>query len=105
MTTLDERIGHFFDDIDMQRQLGKQKAFLTMAFGGPTNFTGRDMQSAHEHLVQRGLDDSHFDAVMEDLGATLTELGVPSDLIGEAAAIAESVRDDVLGRTAQHKTA
>ena len=37
-----------------------------------------------------GLDDSHFDAVMEHLGATLVELKVPADLIAEAAAIAES---------------
>jgi hemoglobin len=35
---------------------------------------------------------------MEHLGATLTELNVPGDLIAEAAAIAESTRNDVLGR-------
>ena len=40
----------------------------------------------------------HFDAVIEHLGATLTDLEVPAELIGEAAAIAESVRESVLGR-------
>ena len=49
-------------------------------------------------MEEKGLDDSHFDAVVEDLGATLVELGVPDDLITEAAGIAESVRDAVLGR-------
>ena len=49
-------------------------------------------------LVKMGLDSSHFDAVMEHLGATLTELGVPDNLIGQAAAIAESTRNDVLGK-------
>jgi hemoglobin len=48
--------------------------------------------------VKRGLNDSHFDAVMENLGATLKELNVPDELIAEAAAIAESTRNDVLGR-------
>jgi len=94
----DDRISKFFDDVDMERQAAKQKGFLTMVLGGPNNYTGKDMRDGHAHLVQRGLNDSHFDAVMENLGATLTELGVPGDLIADAAAIAESTRNDVLGR-------
>lgn len=94
----DYRINRFFDKADMEKQIVKQKAFFTMAFGGPNNYTGQDMRVAHAHMVERGLDDSHFDAVMEHLGASLTELNVPEELIGEAAAIAESVRDDVLGK-------
>jgi len=94
----DARINEFFDGVDMERQAAKQKAFLTMALGGPHNYTGKDMRAGHAHLVARGLNDSHFDAVMENLGATLNELGVPDELIAEAAAIAESTRNDVLGR-------
>ncbi len=95
----DDRIKHFFDGIPMERMHGHQKKFLTMAFSGPNNYTGRGMKAAHAKLVdQFGLNDTHFDAVVENLGATLTELGVPGDLIGEAAAIAESVRESVLGR-------
>jgi len=44
------------------------------------------MRKGHAHL--KGLNDSHFDAVMENLGATLTELSVPGHLIAQAAAIA-----------------
>lgn len=94
----DDRINSFFEGVDMDKQAAKQKAFLTMAFGGPNNYTGEDMRKGHAHLVERGLNDSHFDAVMENLGATLTELNVPEELIAEAAAIAESTRNDVLGR-------
>lgn len=94
----DDRINEYFADVDMDKQAAKQKAFLTMAFGGPNNYTGEDMRKGHAHLVERGLNDSHFDAVMENLGATLTELNVPDELIAEAAAIAESTRNDVLGR-------
>lgn len=53
-----------------------------MAFGGPNLYSGDDMRRGHAHLVVTGLNDSHFDAVVEDLGATLTELGVSNDLIG-----------------------
>jgi len=94
----DDRISQFFEGVDMENQAAKQKAFLTMAFGGPHNYTGKDMREGHAHLVARGLNDTHFDAVMENLGATLKELNVPDELIAQAAAIAESTRNDVLGR-------
>ncbi|MGR9046318.1 MAG: group I truncated hemoglobin [Gammaproteobacteria bacterium] len=94
----DHRINRFFDNVDMEQQAAKQKAFLTMAFGGPNTYTGTDMRHAHARLVKMGLDDSHFDAVMEHLGGTLRELNVPDTLIAQVAAIAESTRNDVLGR-------
>ena len=93
---LDDRISRFFDDIDMDRQIAKQKAFLSMAFGGPAAYTGRDMRSAHARFVSQGLNDSHVDAVVENLGATLRELGVADPLIAQVAAIANSVRGEVL---------
>ena len=94
----DDRIKHFFAGTDMAKQAAKQKAFLTMAFGGPNSYTGEDMRKGHAHLVAQGLNDSHFDAVMEHLGATLKELNVPGELIARCAAIAESTRSDVLGK-------
>ena len=94
----DDRINHWFENIDMEKQAAKQKAFLTMAFGGPHNYSGKDMRDGHAHLVAKGLGDKDFDAVMDNLGATLKELNVPDDMIAEAAAIAESTRNDVLGR-------
>ena len=94
----DERIRHFFAGVAMEQLAAKQKVFLTMAFGGPHRYSGLDLHHAHAHLVARGLDDAHFDAVLENLGATLRELAVPDDLIAEAAGIAESTRAAVLGR-------
>ena len=45
-----------------------------------------------------GLSDKHFDAVVQNLEAALTELDVPSDLITEATEIVQSVKADVLNR-------
>ncbi|MGD8863514.1 MAG: group 1 truncated hemoglobin [Myxococcales bacterium] len=92
---MDERISHFFDSVDMDAQRAKQKAFLTYAFGGPTHYSGKDMRHAHANL---DLNEEHFNAVMEALAATLHELEVPEELVAEAAGIALSVKDDVLGR-------
>lgn len=94
----DGRISSFFEGVDMDKQAAKQKAFLTMAFGGPHNYTGKDMRAAHAPLVARGLNDSHFDAVAEHLQATLKELNVPAELIAEVMTIAGSTRNDVLCR-------
>ena len=94
----DDRISEFFEGVDMDRQIGKQKAFLTMAFGGPHNYTGADMRRGHAHLVARGLNDGHFNAVVENLGASLAELDVAPELIAQVAAIAESTRADVLNK-------
>jgi hemoglobin len=94
----DYRINRFFDGVDMDKQAAKQKAFLTMAFGGPANYSGKDMRDGHAKLVKMGLDDSHFDAVMENLKATLAELGVAQNLIDQVDALAETTRADVLGK-------
>lgn len=94
----DGRISHFFDNSDMDGQRAKQKAFLTMAFGGPNKYSGKDLRSAHAPLVAKGLNDSHFVAVAENLQATLDELGVPAEIAGEVMQIAGSTQDDVLNR-------
>ena len=91
----DERISHFFDTVDMEAQHAKQKAFLTMAFGGPNNYTGKDMREAHKHM---NLTEEHFTAVAENLVGTLEELSVPQELIDEVVTVAVSVKDDVLNK-------
>lgn len=94
----DDRIRRFFDGVDMERQRAKQRGFLTMVTGGPNGYTGKAMREGHRHLVAQGLNDSHVDAVIENLGETLRELGVSEADIAEVAALANSVRDDVLDR-------
>ncbi len=70
----DDRVSHFFDDVDMEQQIQKQKGFLTMVFGGPNNYKGKDMREGHRHLIKRGLNDTHVDLVIEHLGATLQRM-------------------------------
>ncbi|MCX7107297.1 MAG: group 1 truncated hemoglobin [Methylococcales bacterium] len=94
----DYRINRFFDNIDMNKQAIKQKAFFTVAFGGPNNYTGSDMRHAHAKLVKIGLSNDHFNVVIEHLGATLRELNVTQELIEEVTSLAESTRKDVLGK-------
>lgn len=94
----DKRINRYFNDIDMKTQIAKQKNFLTMLFGGPSHYDGKDLRSGHQHLVKRGLNDKHFDAVIEHLTTTLTELKVPEKIIFQIIETASAARNDVLGR-------
>lgn len=96
---VDDRVSRFFDDTDMNGQLKKQKAFLTMVFGGPAAYAGKDLKSAHAPLVAGGLNDEHFNAVGEHLVATLRELSVAEELIAEVGTVVETTRDAVLGRS------
>ena len=98
----DDRIRHFFTGVDMERQAAHQKVFLKFAFGGLPSYPGRAMRKAHERLVNdMGLADTHFDAVLDDLGHALRALGVEEELVAEVIAIAETTRNDVLNRDAE----
>jgi len=92
----DPSISRFFDNTDMDAQRAKQKAFLSMAFGGPKEYTGKDLRQAHAPLVEKGLNETHFNAVAGHLQATLQELGLAAGLVDEVMAIAASTHDDVL---------
>jgi hemoglobin len=92
----DNRINHFFADINMNKQRRKQKEFLSAALGGPIPYVGKDLRKAHAHLPK--LNDSHFDAVAENLQKTLEELKLPAELISQVMEVAASTRNAVLNR-------
>lgn len=91
----DKRVNHFFADVNMKAQHEKQKAFLAAALGAPTPWTGKDMRKAHENL---DLKEADFNAIAENLQATLTELKIDEKLIAQVMAIAASTKNDVLNR-------
>jgi hemoglobin len=91
----DDRVKHFFEDINMSKQRRKQKEFLSAAFGGPVPWAGKDMRKAHASLK---LEESHFNAIAENLKSTLEDLKIKKELVDQVMAIAGSVKDDVLNR-------
>ena len=94
----DDLLKPFFSETDMPHQIAKQRAFLTYAFGGAPNSSGKSMRDAHKKSVDNGLSDVHFNAVAGHLQATLEELGVAENLVSQVMTIAGSVKDDVLNR-------
>jgi hemoglobin len=89
----------FFESLDMEAQIRKQIAFMCWAFGGPTQYKGRDLTTAHAQLVKaKGLTDAHFDAVAGCLEQTLVELKLERALVDEVLGVVASTRNAVLGR-------
>lgn len=96
----DELTRPFFESLDIQAQIRKQISFMSWALGGPESYRGRDLTTAHAHLVKtKGLSDAHFDAVAVSLEQSLLELGIERALVDEVLGVVGQTRNSVLGRT------
>ena len=94
----DHRLKHFFENIDIEKQKRKMSAFLTYIFGGPSLYTGKDMRRAHKNAVDNGLNDSHFDAMIDCVREALDELKIDNNTINQVTRTIKQHRDDVLNR-------
>jgi hemoglobin len=91
----DSSLSEYFDEVDRGKLKGHQRAFITMALGGPDRYRGRPLDVAHRG---RAITDGAFDLVVGHLVATLGELGVPDETVQEIAARLAPTRADVVER-------
>lgn len=89
----DTEIRHFFVTTDMNKQRCRQKQFITLVTGGPHNYEGADMKTAHCKLK---VSKQHFDVSWKHLHSAVLHFKVPLDLIEELKAIFYSVEGDVV---------
>lgn len=94
----DELLYPFFGNLNKEALRNSQMAFVTMAFGGPNQYNGRDLRTVHAPLLEKGLSDKHFDRVVEHLCGAMRNQGIAENLIDKAAEILETTRHDVLNR-------
>ena len=69
----DESVAHYFDDVDMSEQRSHQTKFISAVTGGPIQYGGDDMETAHEGL---SITDAEFDAIAGHLDDALCEFDV-----------------------------
>lgn len=95
----DQDLMGFFEGVDIISLKNHQRYFLGAALGGGNDYLGRTIRSAHERLViERQLNDAHFDSVAGHLEASLRLTGIPADLTARIMKIVEGLRDDVLSK-------
>jgi hypothetical protein len=76
----------------LRRRLADQ---ICAASGGPCVYTGRDMKSAHAGM---GIQSSHFNALVQDLGKALNKFRVPGREQRELVALLAPTKKDIVTR-------
>ena len=71
----DERVAHFFEDTDMSSLRSHQTQFLAAAAGGPVEYDGADLETAHAHL---DVDERDFEIIAVHLDEALASFDVPA---------------------------
>jgi len=89
----DDQLAHYFTGVDLGRLRTHQAALLVQVAGGPVQYSGRDLDVAHQGLQ---ITPEAFDRVVGHLVATLTDLGVAE---ADIAAVGEALtahRDEIV---------
>jgi hemoglobin len=89
----DEKINGFFSNADIPRLKAKLVEQLCAGTGGPCKYTGKDMKSVH---AGRGIGSKEFDALVADLGKSLTKFKVPAKEQRELVAILAPMKADIV---------
>lgn len=89
----DSRINDKFVRTDVPRLKAKLVEQVGEATGGPLTYTGRSMQETHDGM---GVTAGEFDALVEDLVATLNSFNVPAAEQQELLGILGPLRSDIV---------
>jgi len=89
----DARINAKFARTDIARLKAMLVDQVSEASGGPANYTGRDMKTAH---LDMGVTAGEFNALVEDLVATLNKFGVGKAEQDELLGILGPLKSDIV---------
>ena len=93
MMMADPSTAHYFDGYDVEEVMSHQHAFLCVATGGPLDYVGRSIRSAHEPL---SISNDAFDRTVEHLGTALAGAGVSGEIHATIMAKVEAFRSHVV---------
>ena len=94
----DPRVNYFFENVDMVVQNNKMKLFFAHIFGGIPVKEGFSLRKTHVPLVEKGLNDSHFDIICEKMAEALRENDVDAALVTQVLEAFEKLRPEILNR-------
>jgi len=97
--TEDTQLAPFFEGLSVEKLNIKMVSFMAWAFGGPEEYKGRDLRTAHKDMVEsKGLTDEHFDRVAVHLENTLKDLEIEKSIIKEVITLVAGTRTEVLNK-------
>lgn len=89
------KIGRHFKEVNMQQLKQLVFEFFSMGTGGPHQYTGRDMVTAHKGL---NISENDFEIGNTDIIEAMESLGISSTEINEVIDILNSLKGDVVGK-------
>ena len=91
----EKELSPFFDRVNMPLLMAHQKRFMTVAFTEiPLDFDVKGyIIERHYRLFDKGVNERHFDLVIQHLVDTLVSFGVSQDLIAQAGALLAPFRE------------
>ncbi|NYH41104.1 hemoglobin [Micromonospora jinlongensis] len=92
---VDPELAGYFSNVDMVGQRRHLTLMLTTVLGGPDEYTGRGLAEAHQPL---NIPVEHYAMVGGHLVVTLTELGVPAEILADVQTVLGQVQDQVVSR-------
>ncbi len=90
---VDPELAGYFTDVNMPEQRRHLALMLAVVLGGPNEYAGRGLAEAHQPL---DIPPAHYAKVCGHLTVTLTELGVPADIIADVQVVLAQVQDQVV---------
>jgi hemoglobin len=93
MVCYDHQLNQYFEETDMESLRDHQIEFLSMVTGGPVDYTGAEMRTAHAEL---DITDSEFTLVTEYLERALSQNGVSETYIDEILSTVATFKSAIL---------
>jgi hemoglobin len=91
----DSSLSGFFAGTNMAKQRTNQIAFFTQLLDGPKQYAGRAMDKTHTGM---SLQQSHFDAIVKHLSASMAAAGVSADDTTAALAQVAAQKGNILNK-------
>jgi hemoglobin len=89
----DPQLTGYFDGVDLARLKRHQVLLVSQVLGGPAQYDGRDLATAHAGL---GITDDDFARVVEHLVEALEGFEVPPDIIGRVGTALAGSKGDIV---------
>ena len=91
-------VAHYFADTDPVYLANHVVAFFAAGTGGPSNYTGKDMTTAHASM---NMSDAEFDSAVADVLKGCEQSGIQEPELGEVEAILVSLKPAVMGAVSE----
>lgn len=91
----DTRINAFFAHTDIAHLNKMLVEQICQATGGPCTYTGRSMKAAHASM---NIQNSHFNALVEDLAKSLNKFNVPQKEQNELLSALAAMKSDIVAQ-------